>query len=200
MAEVAHGIPAAQRAAVRRLLPRVERLCRALLRNREDSEDAAQLSVLEILKSAGSFRGESSLERWADRLTARTALRSVQAERRAHKLPVDMEPPHTLDGTGESALLAQQYLDRLSERQRSVLLLRHAFELSIDEIAELIGISPNTVKDRLLRARSTLRQMVRNDALACAPRSKPLVENRESAQRERDGHAARSRSAGRTAK
>lgn len=64
---------------------------------------------------------------------------------------------------GESALLARQYLDRISERQRMVVILRHGLEYSIEEIAEMTGISQNTVKDRLLRARGIMRRMFRRE-------------------------------------
>jgi RNA polymerase sigma-70 factor (ECF subfamily) len=162
MDQVARGDVVAQRVLVRRLLRRIERVCRALLRNRQDAEDAAQISVIEILKSARNYRGESSLERWSDRITARTALRSVAHERRARRAPLDHEPGVT-HAIGEQTLLASQYLDRVSERQRSVLILRHGLEYSVEEIAELSGISPNTVKDRLLRGRSVLRRLLRRD-------------------------------------
>jgi RNA polymerase sigma-70 factor (ECF subfamily) len=162
MAQVARGDAAAQRTLVRRLLRRIERVCRALLRNRYDADDAVQLSVLEILKSAGNYRGESSLERWVDRITARTALRAVASERRAHRPPID-EEERIAPANAEHSLLARQYLDRLSDRQRSVLILRHGLEYSVDEIAEIAGISPNTVKDRLLRGRSALRRFFRHD-------------------------------------
>src|ERR1041384_1569404 len=91
MARVAQGEPAAQLVLVRKLLLRVQRLCRALLRNAHDAQDAAQVSLLEILKSARSFRGDSSLERWADRITVRTALRTSRTEKRAQHAPVDLD-------------------------------------------------------------------------------------------------------------
>src|SRR5687768_52188 len=171
MAEVARGDPTAQRLLVRRLLRRIERVCRAILRNRQDAEDAAQLSVLEVLKSARNYRGESSLERWSDRITARTALRAVANERRAHRPPFEEEPRVT-HGAAESSLLAQECLDRLSERQRSVLILRHGLEYSVEEIAEIAGISPNSVKDRLLRGRTELRRVLRRDQVIQLPRGK----------------------------
>src|SRR5688572_31980091 len=111
MAQVARGDAAAQRTLVRRLLRRIERVCRALLRNRYDADDAVQLSVLEILKSAGNYRGESSLERWVDRITARTALRAVASERRAHRPPIE-EEERIAPANAEQSLLASQYLDR----------------------------------------------------------------------------------------
>jgi RNA polymerase sigma-70 factor (ECF subfamily) len=165
MSRVALDEPHAQRILVRRLLVRVQRLCRALLRNGHDAQDAAQLSMLEIFQSARSFRGDSSLERWADRITVRTALRASRSERRAQRTLLDTETPRASAAAGEEVVLAQEYLGRLSERQRTVLILRHGFEYSIEEIAELSGISPNSVKDRLLRGRGLIRQMIRREQL-----------------------------------
>jgi RNA polymerase sigma-70 factor (ECF subfamily) len=46
-----------------------------------------------------------------------------------------------------------------------VLVLRHMLDYSIDDIAELTEVSPNTVKDRLLHAREQLRRLVRRDRM-----------------------------------
>jgi RNA polymerase sigma-70 factor (ECF subfamily) len=165
MARVARGDPESQRFLVRRLLSRLQRLCRALLRNSYDAQDAAQVSMLEVIQSARGFRGDSSVERWADRITVRTALRMSRSEKRAQRLPVTPEPLRATAAAGEDAVLAQEYLGRISERQRTVLILRHGFEYSIEEIAELTGISANTVKDRLLRGRGIMRRMLRREQL-----------------------------------
>ena len=162
MARVARGDAEAQRQVARRLLRRVERLCRATLREGEEALDARQLTILEILKSAHTFRGESTLERWADRITVRTALRVAASERRASRSLGDHEP-NTTSLTGESALLARQYLDFISDRQRRVVVMRHSLEYSIEEIAEVTGISKNAVKDRLLRARGIMRRVCRRE-------------------------------------
>jgi RNA polymerase sigma factor (sigma-70 family) len=119
--------------------------------------------MLEILKAARSYRGDSTVERWADRITVRTALRAVAAERKAQRAPLDPELPSSTHGVGESVVLAQEYLHKLSERQQTVLVLRHALDYSIEEIAAIEGISANTVKDRLLRGRSTMRKMFRRE-------------------------------------
>ena len=172
MGRVARGDADAQRQVVRRLLRRVESLCRAVLRGREEALDARQLSIVEILRSAHSFRGSSSLERWADRITVRTTLRAAASERRAQRAPVDFERD-TTHPTSESVLLARQYLDGISERQRMVVVMRHSLEYSIEEIAEMTGISQNAVKDRLLRARAIMRRMSRREHLLVeAPSSK----------------------------
>lgn len=62
-------------------------------------------------------------------------------------------------------MLANECIDRLSERQRTVVVLRHALDHSIEEIAALEGVTANTVKDRLLRARTAMRRMFRREDL-----------------------------------
>jgi RNA polymerase sigma-70 factor (ECF subfamily) len=47
--------------------------------------------------------------------------------------------------------------------QRSALVLRHVMGYSVNEIAELSDVSPNTVKDRLLRGTREMRRLIRRD-------------------------------------
>jgi RNA polymerase sigma-70 factor (ECF subfamily) len=164
MALAAAADPTAQRLIASRLMDRVQRLSRSLLQNNADASDASQASLLEILKSAGTFRGESSLERWADRIVVRTALRSA-AKRRAEGMTMWDDVDMAVHGSSDPSVIVREYLDRLSEPARTVLVLRHGFEYSIEEIAELTGVSPNTVKDRLLRAREAIRRIVRREQL-----------------------------------
>lgn len=164
MALAAAADPTAQRLIATRLMDRVQRLSRSLLQNNADASDASQASLLEILKSAGTFRGESSLERWADRIVVRTALRSA-AKRRAEGMTMWDDLEMAVHGSSDPSVIVREYLDRLSEPARTVLVLRHGFEYSIEEIAELTGVSPNTVKDRLLRAREAIRRIVRREQL-----------------------------------
>ena len=158
--------PAAQRALVRRLMGRVERLSRALLRNAADAKDVSQNSMLQILNSAGTFRGEGSLESWADRIVYRTAMRSYSAERRGRPVGTPDDSLSSVRAVGDPLVLIRQFLDRLPEPQCTALLLRHGFGYSVEEIADLTEVSPNTVKDRLLRARATIRRLMRRERLA----------------------------------
>ena len=67
MSRVAQADSSAQSELVHRLMGRVYRTTASLLRSRSDADDATQMSLLEIMKSAGTYRGQSSLETWADR-------------------------------------------------------------------------------------------------------------------------------------
>jgi RNA polymerase sigma-70 factor (ECF subfamily) len=168
MALVAAGDRGAQRAVVERLIGRAQRLARVLLRERADASDASQTSLLEVLRSAHTYRGDSPLERWADRIVVRTSLRLANERRR--EPPVETEAVTVAHvGTPEdSPLLVEAYVRGLPDVQRIAVLLRHVYDCSVDEIADLTGASPNTVKDRLLRARAQIRRLVRRDDMKVA--------------------------------
>jgi RNA polymerase sigma-70 factor (ECF subfamily) len=161
MRAVAEGDARSRQELVRRLLPRAQRLCQALLRNAADAKDASQTAMLQVLRSAHTYRAECGLENWADRIVARSALRWIAAERRARQEPLADEPSGGENGAGLPRVLVRECLNRLSGPQRTALLLRAGFEYSIEEIATLTEVSPNTVKDRLTRARQILRDLVR---------------------------------------
>jgi RNA polymerase sigma factor (sigma-70 family) len=166
MNNVAAGDRAARQEVVLRLQVRVQRLSRALLRNVNDAKDASQLSLVEILRSAHTFRGDSSLERWADRIVARTTLRFAAGERRKRGVELfpEQEPAASQDSSAQ--LFVNECLAVLSETQRTALLLRCRFEYSVEEIARLTRVSPNTVKDRLQRSRALLRPLLSEGRLS----------------------------------
>jgi RNA polymerase sigma-70 factor (ECF subfamily) len=162
--------PQARERIVARLRPRVGRVAATLLRSAEDAEDAAQVALVEILKAAPGYRGDSSLEAWADRITVRAAIRMARERRLASVRsdsgvsPDDLHEPPAPPPLSESIPRPiRAYLDQLPEARRTALVLRHALGHSIEEIAELTGVSVNTVKDRLLHGRDQVRRMVRRD-------------------------------------
>lgn len=170
LAQEAATDPVARDALARRLGPRVRRLSASLLRSAHDAEDAAQHALLEIVRSAPTFRGESTLEAWADRIAVRTAIRLARARRLASVRSEGSVDPDELPGPAPAGNVGETlprsivaYLDELPEARRTVLVLRHAMGYSIQEIAEYTGVSPNTVKDRLLAARDQVRKMVRRE-------------------------------------
>jgi len=169
MARVSGKDPAAERILVRRLSGRVARLARLLSGPSVDADDAAQLALLEILASAGTFRVAASLEAWADRITVRTVARLVRRES-AHKsllarwiVPGELPWGRRSDAGGEPLGL-DAILARLSPERREALVLRHALEYSVEEIAELTGAPVGTVKDRLVAGRKEIRKALERDA------------------------------------
>jgi RNA polymerase sigma-70 factor (ECF subfamily) len=167
---VARCDPDAESRLVYRLLGRVQRATAALVPNPADKDDAAQVCMLEILRSARSYRGVGSIEAWSDRIVVRTALRFAKRRRRAEQRLDASADPDRIDSGGHDDPLSdnlprtvRDYLAQLSEPRRTAIVLRHVLGYSIDEIASITRVSPNTVKDRLLTARREFRRLVRRD-------------------------------------
>jgi len=167
---VAAGDPAAQHALVVRLQGRAHHIADSILRAGADSEDALQAGLLEVLKSAGGFRAESTLERWADRIVVRQVMRVARARTQSRqRLDFDAELDDLTPSVPEPAATddlpqpIQFYLEQLPEQLRSVLVLRHSLDHSIQEIADALGLAQSQVKKRLLRANHLMRRMIRRD-------------------------------------
>ena len=126
MQQVAACDPDAQRRLMERFVARVRRRCRLLLRDDSDVDDAAQMALLEVLRSAAGFGQPGNLEAWVDKIAARTALRHIHRLRAQRSLATRvaeaMQLPRWLD-TRERPFLTGQlesYLDRLPPERRDV--------------------------------------------------------------------------------
>lgn len=171
VAAVLAGDAGAEERLVARLLPRIKRACQALLRGSADADDAMQVALMRVLENLPSFRAEASLDRWARRVTVNVCLRQLERRRRYRR---PLEDDADLEGVASPAPAPERlaealprrvwdYLDHLSEEQRQAIVLRHVYEYSVAEIAELVAARVDTVKSRLLYGRRRLRKLVRRD-------------------------------------
>lgn len=174
MKRVAAGDKHAQRVLAHRLAARVRRISQRLLRNSADADDASQLALIEILRSAGTYKDISAIERWADRITVRTTLRHARDQR---KKPwyfgfVDVETvasaPQEAPPSEGAARNVEDYLAELPQARREVLVMKHSLGYTTEEIAELTNNPVGTVKDRLVAARKQLRKLIVRDTRASA--------------------------------
>ncbi len=173
---VRKGDAQAEAELLERLLPHLRAVARAIVGNPADVDDAIQVALLRVLEGLPGYRGESTLVRWARRVTAHACLRlREQDHRRLRVVEHFAEQPQTLAAApaplGEALprpLAA--YLDPLPTAQREVLVLRHVLDHSVAEVAELVGAPVDTVKSRLLYARRAVRALIRRDQ-ALAPRA-----------------------------
>lgn len=163
----------AQRQLADRLVERVRTTVALLVPGDRDADDMVQVSLMGILKSAGSFRGESSLETWADRITVRTSLRLLRRRRRhepadlgeqATAMTDDVRPDQTINRRRIGDHLTR-HLHKLPIKQRTAVVLREVYEYSLDEIARMTATSVFTVKGRLRHGRKRLRQAMLRDPL-----------------------------------
>jgi RNA polymerase sigma-70 factor (ECF subfamily) len=141
-----------------------------LLSNRADADDASQLALIEILRSAATYKDISTIERWADRITVRTVLRHAREQRRRLwqlGTLIDMDSigassdPAPASRTTPRAV--EDYLAELPPARREVLVMKHSLGYTTEEIAELTDNPIGTVKDRLVAARKQLRKLIVRD-------------------------------------
>ncbi|HEV2426377.1 MAG TPA: sigma-70 family RNA polymerase sigma factor [Terriglobia bacterium] len=151
--------------------------------NHADAQDAAQETLLRLARSLTSFPNTRALSVWLYKVAKSQCLMGRRKSKFApeHMLSLDeLMPPHGHDGgeepkswaiTPEEALLETEFrarLDRairaLPKTYRLVLILRDMEGLDTSEVAEVMGISEDTVKMRLHRARVFLRNEL-NDYL-----------------------------------
>jgi RNA polymerase sigma-70 factor (ECF subfamily) len=163
------GDPSAFEAIVHRHQDQIYNLCRHMLRDPRDAQDAAQDVFLKAYKSLKDFRPESSLYTWLYRIALNTCLDYRRKSRReafrkeplAEDLPSDERSPHELYESGEIPGAIQLALQRLPEKLRAAIVLREIEALTYEEIAEILHTSVGTVKSRISRAREQLRHLLK---------------------------------------
>jgi RNA polymerase sigma-70 factor, ECF subfamily len=153
----ASGDRASQRRLVERVMPRVEKTVVYLARGKSDTDDLVQLALIQIVRSAGSFRGDSSLDFWTDRVVLQTLAKQFEKRHRRQRLresvwefpagvpaPVD-EQAELAEIRGRLRLL----LGRLPDKLRVALVLFCVYGYTAPEIAALTDTKTNTVRGRL---------------------------------------------------
>jgi len=149
----------------------------AILKNEADAEDIAQDSILKAFRHLAQFRGEAKFSTWLlqitinearmrRRRTTALAMESIdnQQNEEGDYLPREFAdwreiPSESLERREVRDALIEA-LASLSEKYRSVFVLRDIQHLSIEETAKVLDISAASVKTRLLRARLMLRDFL----------------------------------------
>lgn len=138
------------------------RLCYMQLHDKALAEDAVQETFLKAYKGMEAFRADSTEKTWLMRIavnTCRDMLRSAwlrHLDRRVtpEQLPEPAAPPET-----EDVSLTLEVM-QLPQRHREVILLYYYENMTVEEIAQALGVSKSTVSARLARGRQKLRQVL----------------------------------------
>ncbi len=167
------GDPQAYGDLIRRHQARLIRLCTSLLKNQTEAEDAAQEVFVKAYHALREFRQDATFSTWLYRIASNHCLSLLRARRPTESLD------HLLETQGDgierflsmqkdarhalqAADFAEQLLSRLPENYRLVLTLREAEGLSYQEIAEVMGVTLDSVKALLRRARQEIEEKLRH--------------------------------------
>jgi len=151
-----------------RYRPQIFRFLLASLRDPDAAETLTQDCLLKAHRNWGSFRGESSVMTWLLRIAINlqkdhwrsrrmqfwktTSQNAVDADDAGSWLPSLESSPEQQAVAKDQVRLVWKVVEGLSERQRTVFMLRHVEEMEIHEIATAVGLSEGTVKAHLSRA------------------------------------------------
>jgi RNA polymerase sigma factor (sigma-70 family) len=152
---------AAFRTLLRRHGPMVLDVCRGVLDNDADVEDAVQATFLVLARQAASVRKHTSLASWLYGVARRTALkaRARSATRHRHEARAPQRQPESPDDLSwrEVRQVLHEELGGVPERYRSALVLCYLEGATQDAAAAQLGLAKSTLRERLERGRTMLR-------------------------------------------
>jgi RNA polymerase sigma-70 factor (ECF subfamily) len=151
-------------------------VARSILGDDAEAEDQVQNAFLKAWRNIDQFRYDASFSSWMCRIVTNECLMVVRKRSRVQHLSLDESSvgdsplqivvrdgranPEQLVGREEIGELLSRELRRVPKIFRTVLVMVEVHGLSIDEIAERLGISAAATKSRLMRARRALRTRV----------------------------------------
>jgi RNA polymerase sigma-70 factor (ECF subfamily) len=172
---VEEGDRQAFEALARRHLPSMRRFLALSLPDPAEAADAEQEVLVRMFRSLAAYRGESGFRTWIFRLCSTAAADLVRNRARdrsrlrryAATLPdldprPEDEPPFDLERL-ERARETRRALASLGEPDASLLFLRDAEGLSVEDLSSVFGLREGTVKSRLSRARRRLRGLLEEE-------------------------------------
>lgn len=160
---------------------RVFALVLRMLGNHAEAEELAQEVFVQVFKAIGTFRGDSKLSTWIYRiavnlcknrskyLRVRHDGEQEELEAIAERVPMgeaqratvgSVARPDEMVAARQTERIVQEAIAVLEPTFRECLVLRDVEELSYEEIGEITGLPPGTVKSRIFRARTQLRELV----------------------------------------
>jgi RNA polymerase sigma-70 factor, ECF subfamily len=160
------------REIVERYQAKVFSIIYGILRNRNDAEDIAQQVFAKIYFSIKNFDFRSSLLTWIYKITVNECydyLRKKRVRKLVYEsdfssdetLRMENSEPATDQAPAVDRQLAQhdlilKLLSKLSEEDRSLILLKEVEGHSVEELSEMTGMNENTIKVKLFRSRQKL--------------------------------------------
>src|SRR5262245_9157188 len=149
-------------------ISRLDGAARLILHDPDQAKDAVQATLVRAWRDLRTLRDPDRFDAWLHRLLVNSCLNEARWLRR-HRFEVELDPfdePHTAD---DATIVADRdELDRgfrrLAPEARAIVVLHHYLDLSLPEIALILGIPVGTAKSRLHRALQQMRASLEADA------------------------------------
>lgn len=138
--------------------------------NYEEAEEIAQDSFLKAYRSLGGFKMKSSFSTWLYRIIYNTAISYVRVKKKGvlslEEFPVDATDFIANNSSEEEAekeyrsCLINFALQKITEEERGLITLFYYEEMSIEEIADITGLTKSNIKIKLFRARQKMLEII----------------------------------------
>ena len=157
---------------LRRHQPRLRTVCRRILSNDADADDAAQNALIAIVRALPTFDARSAFGTWAYRIATNAALDEARRRQRRPQIGrdeldassiVDLDSGRVFSSIHEREIL-EKALSLVPEDFRVAVVLRDVADLDYDEIAQVLGVPIGTVRSRIARGRGQLADILRNQS------------------------------------
>ncbi len=170
-AELIRRIAGLDQLALRTLIGRHQvRLFRFLMRLIRDEAQAEELTnevFMEVWRNAGRYEGRSQVGTWLLSIARNRAISRLRKRRElgwdedaAAEIADEDDDPEVVAQKQDKAAALRRCLDGLSTEHREIVDLVYYQEMSVSEVAEIVGIPENTVKTRLFYARKKLSELM----------------------------------------
>lgn len=173
VARAQQGDRSAMNTLLERHYDRIHAVCRRVTGSAADADDAAQETMIRIVRAIGQFDGRSQFSTWCYRIATNVSLDELRRRGRRPQLHVvrpdqaGEAPPEPVDDRAEREVTApvdriavEDALANLSPEFRTPLVMRDVGDLDYGEIAEALGIPVGTVKSRIARGRRQLVELL----------------------------------------
>lgn len=140
-----------------------------IMRSEPEAEDVVQDAFVLAFTKLDSFKGNSAFFTWLYRIGYNVAITRIRRKKTTVSIEGKEEtgrldfpdngpaPTHRMEQQEQASQLMRA-MDRLSHEHRAILVLREMDELDYDAIAEILDLPIGTVRSRLHRARTQLRE------------------------------------------
>ncbi len=139
----------------------IYRIAFSRLRNVPDAEDITQDVLLKYIRANKSFSDEDHRRKWLIRVTV-NAINSLLGSA-ARKRSADLKEAENLPAPEVQESGIAEAIEKLDEKYRLPIHLFYFEDMSIIEIAEMLGCAAGTVKSLLSRGRSKLKKLLEED-------------------------------------
>jgi RNA polymerase sigma-70 factor (ECF subfamily) len=144
------------------------RRARAILGDEQAAQDAVHDVFINVMRSIENFRGEGSPTTWLYRMMTNHCLnlirdRARHAELLSTKYP---KPQASAEAPLESRLTMSQLLVQMPDELREVAVYYFVDQMNQDEIAELLGVTERTVRNRLVQFKTMARETLGSEEVA----------------------------------